>query len=354
MSEAPSITGALLDALHRQDAARPRSRQTAIGPSSIGGCRRQVWSQINGLPVTNPDTLIMAAAMGTAIHTTIEAALRRLDPWGERYLLEVAVEAEGLPGHVDCYDLLTSTAWDWKTITKKKAADFPTVDQRGQVQDYGWLLEQNGYTVEWVGLVGICRDGNENDVIEYVERYDPAVSAARRAWLAEVASATEPPRPERDALAFCADYCEFYDAVGEVGCPGRSRSATLDPANALDEGKALLVLAYDQARADVAAAEARQASLREQLAGVVGHTPDGLMEVWWTSSAGRLGVDREAVEAAMGEVPMKPGRPTTTLNVKPTKAAAAAARAAKKAAEAGVEPTGTEPAEAGSDSEGAA
>jgi hypothetical protein len=46
-----------------------RSLQKAVGPSEIGGCRRQVWHRVNSTPVTNVDTLEMAAWMGTAIHT---------------------------------------------------------------------------------------------------------------------------------------------------------------------------------------------------------------------------------------------------------------------------------------------
>ncbi len=43
----------LLTVLHAKDAGRDRSKQTQVGPSEIGGCRRKVWYRLQGQPETN-------------------------------------------------------------------------------------------------------------------------------------------------------------------------------------------------------------------------------------------------------------------------------------------------------------
>ena len=90
-----------------------RSLQKAVGPSEIGGCRRQVWHRVNSTPVTNVDTLEMAAWMGTAIHTALENRIERADPFHERYLTELEVSADGIKGHIDGNDTdFFRTAWN--------------------------------------------------------------------------------------------------------------------------------------------------------------------------------------------------------------------------------------------------
>lgn len=202
------------------DRGSARSMQKAVGPSEIGGCRRRVWSRLVNAPETNPDTLSMAAFMGTAIHSAIEKKIkRRDDPFNPRFLLEIEVEHQGIRGHVDCYDSQESEVIDWKTITKRKTSSFPSSQQRTQVQIYGWLLRANGHDVDTVTLVGIPRDGNELDVVVHSEPYSEQIAAEGIAWLGDIESnldvIPEPEMPKR----FCRDYCPFYDATGDVGCP---------------------------------------------------------------------------------------------------------------------------------------
>ncbi len=56
----------LLKALSNYDKTRERSQQKQIGVSQLGGCRRQVWFQLNDTEKTN-DTLKLPALMGTGI-----------------------------------------------------------------------------------------------------------------------------------------------------------------------------------------------------------------------------------------------------------------------------------------------
>ena len=95
-----------------------------------------------------------------------------------------------------------------------------------QVQIYGWLLSANGYEVENVALVAVPRDGEMAQIKTHVEIYDPKIAKQGLAWLVDVKalalSSESPPAPEKDAL-FCVNYCSYYDATGEVGCPSTRR-----------------------------------------------------------------------------------------------------------------------------------
>lgn len=298
----------VLGALTAKDAARPRSRQRSLGPSSVGSCRRQAWLALNGAePVNEP--LRLAAVMGTAIHREIEAALRQADPFGERYELELEVEYDGVVGHVDCLDYGTNTAWDWKTITKRKVASFPSRSQITQVQMYAHMLIASGFQVERVGLLGICRDGSEADVVEWTADVDPQIAEDGFAWIKEVVAMEEAPAPESDPVSFCRLYCQFY---GEGSCLGKDTRAADGPRI---DGEALTaVLAYLDAKAAYDASSASYEAARGLLEGVAGVTPDGVTVKW--SARTTSVVDRDAVKAAMGEVPMRAGAESLVLTVR--------------------------------------
>lgn len=205
------------------DSRSARSMQKAIGPSEIGGCRRRAWHRINSTPTVNESTLGMAAWMGTAIHSALERRIRRIDPFGDRFMLEHAAFHGGLIGHVDCYDREEREIIDWKTTTKRKLSSFPSEQQRWQVQVYGYLMESMGFPVLTVTLVGIPRDGNELDVKIHSEAYDRAVADEALSWLRDVRASEDAPEPEM-SVRFCRDYCQFYNPDAEVprfdGCPG--------------------------------------------------------------------------------------------------------------------------------------
>ena len=216
----------LTKSLLAYDSSRDRSVQVEIGPSQIGGCRRQVYHQLVGTPETNPDTESLAAILGTFIHAGVAEAIKREDPFGDNFLIEEEFVAGDLKGHVDLYIKDQKTIVDWKTTKLKSLRYFPSAQQRMQVQIYGYLLTANGYEVENVALVAIPRDGEMAQVKSHIEPYDPEMAQVGLAWLAEVkalaVSGESAPAPEKDAV-FCANYCNYYDASGEVGCPSTRR-----------------------------------------------------------------------------------------------------------------------------------
>jgi len=76
------IVKTLQTALKDADANRGRSKQVALGASSVGGCRRQAWHILQQTPATNHDTENLAAIIGTAIHGAIFEAMKAADILG--------------------------------------------------------------------------------------------------------------------------------------------------------------------------------------------------------------------------------------------------------------------------------
>ena len=208
------------------DNARARSQQVAIGPSAVGGCQRRLWHDIAETQPTNVGDKL-GAILGTFIHTGIEEAIRREDPFGVQYQLEIAVEYNGMPGHVDCYDTINQTVIDWKTIKKGSGRYFGRSNRQQiwQIHLYGYLLTQNGYTVKDVALVGIPRDGKMTDILVHIEPYSQQIALQALEHLEKTREMVKhqlQPKPEKP-LAFCADFCPYYDPTGEKGCPSTQK-----------------------------------------------------------------------------------------------------------------------------------
>lgn len=216
----------LIRALKNYEASRPRSQQQEVGPSAVYGCERQVYHQIKGTPKTNPNTDVLAALLGTFIHTGIEKAIESEDPFGDNFLKEVGVAFNGLPGHVDLFIKNMAIVVDWKTTSKKKLKDdnFPTPQYVYQAQIYGYLLKQAGHEVKKVAIVGIPRDGRMDEIVEWVADYSEEVALKGIAWLDAikkiVAEDGKPPEPSK-SKTFCALYCPWYDPSAKVGCPSK-------------------------------------------------------------------------------------------------------------------------------------
>lgn len=212
----------LAKSLLAYDKGRDRSQQVEVGPSAIGGCRRRVWHELKQTPKTNPETESLAAILGTFIHAGVEEAIKREDPFGDNFLIEVEVSHGDLKGHCDLFIKDKGLVVDWKTTKMKSLRYFPSPQQRMQVQIYGWLLSQNGHKVNDVSLVAIPRDGEMTDIKAHVEPYNEAIALEGLAWLDEIKALVESggdaPEPG-ERLSFCQKYCSYFDPTGEIGCP---------------------------------------------------------------------------------------------------------------------------------------
>jgi len=220
------LQGMLIKSLEAFDSQRDRSQQVEVGPSAIGGCRRQVYHILKQSPKVNTDTESLASILGTFIHSGIAEAIKREDPFGDNFIIEQEVTFGNLKGHVDLFIKDLGMVVDWKTTKKTSLRYFPKLQQRMQVQVYGYLLAQNGHEVKNVALVAIPRDGIMTEIRAHVEAYDEALALEGLAWLNDLRAlvALNGPAPEpTERLNFCAAYCDFYDPTGEVGCPSTSR-----------------------------------------------------------------------------------------------------------------------------------
>ena len=303
----------LVKALHEKENNRPRSTQVQIGPSELGGCRRKVWYRLNDQPETNDAELKLAAIMGTAIHSAIESAFAG----NSSILLETTVEYGGMKAHVDAYLPDTGDVIDWKTTKVKNIGYFPSQQQRWQVQVYGYLIEKSGVgKPKTVNLVAIPRDGDERDIKVHSEPYDEKIALEALDWLAAVKESAEAPAPERDE-SYCKFYCKYYDASGEMGCVGLKKERTKTELPLIEGADAdTNALTYLQLDTQIKELTDRKEALRESLAGLLGVTLSGV-EIKWTPTKAST-VDKEAVEKALGYVPMKDGKESARLSVKHT------------------------------------
>jgi hypothetical protein len=298
-----SIKETLVNKLTEQDKTRPRSVQTQVGVSEIGGCATRVWHKVNGTEVTNPDTLRLAAIMGTALHSMIEEVFTP-DP---RYKVETEVAVGDILGHIDLIDTETNTIWDWKTTTKNSLTYFGSKQQMLQVQLYGWLANQNGIKIDRVGLVAIARDGNESDITELSWAYDETLALEAVERYHEIKEQFEPPAPEKDAK-FCANYCPFFGACSGVVDPS--------PTNVIDSIEiATLAEDYVIIQAKVKELQAQQDYIKEQLDGTTGTTATGTV-IKWSQVSGRQSIDEAEVEKLLGFVPKKQGNGYQRLVIK--------------------------------------
>ena len=306
----------LLEVLHQKDANKSRSKQTQVGPSEIGGCRRKVWYRLNDQPETNFELKKLAAIMGTAIHSEIEKSIEAIDPKGEKYWVETEVEYGGIKAHIDLFIPGTGDVVDWKTVKVKNLNYFPSMQQRWQVQVYGYLLEKSGKAkVNNVNLVAIARDGDEGDVRLHSEPYDEAMALEALAWLEEVKVATTPPNPEKDEN-FCKHYCQFYDASGEMGCVALKKGSGAVTEVVIESTEAdKNAMQYMQIDAAIKELSDEKEALRAQLEGFAGTTISGFT-INWSSVAGRKSVDIDALEKIVKDIPYKQGQETVRLSIK--------------------------------------
>lgn len=298
----------LVNALTAVDDARPRSQQTAIGVSSLGDCKRKVWHMIQGTEPTNPNVRRLPAILGTAIHDYIERAIDNPD----RFLLEHRVEIDGFPpATIDLFDKETGTVVDWKTIKLKDVDYFPNTQKRWQVQTYAHLMALAGYKVNSVVLIGIPRDGTEDDIVEHVEPYDPTIAAQALGWLDQLQHEEYEPPAERDAVSFCQKYCQFYGKCEGITAGDVKAGAPLTDSVASDAA-----LAYREVLAAEKELATKKAALRSTLEGFSGTTFDGVT-VSWVEQAGSKTIDAVKVKELLGDdTPYKQGAPITKLTVK--------------------------------------
>jgi len=156
----------------------------------------------------------------------MEKAMKRLDPFGDNFLIEVELNHEEIKGHCDLFIKDLGLVVDFKTKTKSNMRYLGKGQEQWQIQTYGWLLEQAGHTVKEVALVGIPRDGKMADIKIWQDVYRPDVAKEALTWLRDLkawaATDDAPPEPEL-SVSFCRSYCPYFNREGDAGCPSIQR-----------------------------------------------------------------------------------------------------------------------------------
>jgi hypothetical protein len=256
--------------------------------------------------------------MGTAIHAEIEKAISIADPKGEKYWVETSVEYNGMKAHIDLYIPETGDVVDWKTVKVKNLSYFPSLQQRWQVQVYGYLLDKSGKgSPRTVNLVAIARDGDERDVKVHSEPYDPKLAEDALNWLSAIKESADAPGPERDQN-YCKFYCKYFDESGEMGCTGLKKERIKEDEVFIDNPEVdTSALKYLQLDAKIKELTNERESLKAALEGFTGNTNSGV-SILWSTISGRESVDTEEVEKLLGFVPKKQGQESIRLTVKHT------------------------------------
>lgn len=189
----PSTVVELEQILARYEADRPRSKQTALGPSEVGmECQRALAYRLLNTPEKPDPRLPWAPLVGTAVHATIAEALeaenKRLGR--ERWIVEHRVSAaDDLAGSCDAYDKDTCTVIDWKAVGDKSLATLPhdmKPEYETQAHIYGLGFENAGVEVRWVRICLLARASHDFRLSrEWTRPYDRGHAERALARLAE-------------------------------------------------------------------------------------------------------------------------------------------------------------------------
>lgn len=205
-TEPAADTGLLSDlkaVIRNHDASRPRSRQTALGPSQVGHpCIRKLAQGLMEVERINPAGDILPAYIGTAVHAQLEAAIAvdngriiadhltdttKPCTWIDgapigRWISERKVTIrEGLAGSCDLYDTFTNTVIDLKVPGASKMTEYrkhgPSETYQRQAHLYGRGYVNAGFTVNAVGIWFVPRAGQLATSHLWTEPYDDAMVA---------------------------------------------------------------------------------------------------------------------------------------------------------------------------------
>lgn len=324
--ENPAVAARRLEALRAYSRRQARSQQIEVGWSEVGGATCALSRKFLAMPTTNPNTSVMAALRGTAFHHVLEEAIpAHDDPDGVRLITEAAVVYDDRPGHLDLYDEQEGVVEDAKT---KDAKGMDSVRRYGPDRAYLWQLHgyaaallEAGKPVNKIRITYYSMS-SPDDILVLERPYDATitqeavdhVTAVRAAAMNGVLA-----EPERDPATWCKPYCEFYDATGEVGCPGRIRKDAVIAETEPWEEAPTEQAAADYKRGQQMETEGKKLreAAREQLIGTRGIA--GPYLVSWTNPVTKETVDKDAAVQVLVEhdlpIPKKLGTATPAISV---------------------------------------
>ena len=288
MERNEKIQGLISNALRSYMDGSARSVQASegiLGPSDIGFCRNKAALMTKGVPATDAPPK-WAAAVGTAIHNYVEAAIKEAHPdWlvgsidGVRVTATLPSGAE-ISGHPDVVVPASNAVLDIKTVdgfqwVKREGTSLQHKYQRhlyamGLIQ--AGILEDSKTVL--VGNIYFDRSGKEPEPLVIVEEMDHTLTPEIDSWVQDVIySVKNQEDASRDvAAAVCERICSHFTAC-------RGQLETQDSEFIQDADLLSAVDMYVQGREMKKEAEAMQKAAQAILDGVNGST--GTYQVRW-------------------------------------------------------------------------
>ena len=211
---------------HMDNSARTvQSDEGRLGPSDIGFCRQKAALMTRGVEATDSNPK-WAAAVGTAVHTYVEAALKSMFPtWLMGSIDDVTVTATlpsgaTISGHPDIVIPEDNTVLDIKTVD-----GFQWIKREGTSQQHKY--QRHLYAMGciaaglfdktkpvYVGNVYFDRSGKEPVPMVFVEELDPTLTDEIDGWITDVIYAvTNKEDASRDIpSAVCEKICSHFTA----------------------------------------------------------------------------------------------------------------------------------------------
>ena len=202
-----------------------QSDRGILGPSDIGFCRQKAVLMTRGVAATD-STPIMPAAIGTAIHNYVEAAIKEMFPdWLVGSIDRIKVTATlpsgaEISGHPDIVIPADNTLLDLKTKDGLEWVKREGASQQNKYQRHLYILGciQSGLLDDskpiYVGNAFLDRSGKEELIITDTSEYDPTLTNEIDAWVTDVIYAIKNKEDaSRDIpAAICERICSHFTA----------------------------------------------------------------------------------------------------------------------------------------------
>ena len=225
MKDYGALIGAALRSYSDRSDRSIQSDRGILGPSDIGFCRQKAALMTRGVAATD-STPIMPAAIGTAIHNYVEAAIKEMFPdWlvgsidGLKVTATLPSGAE-ISGHPDIVIPEDNTLLDLKTKDGLEWSKREGASQANKFQRHLYVLGciEVGLLDDskpiYVGNAFLDRSGKEETVITDTAEWDPTLTNEIDAWITDVIYAV---RNNEDASrdipsAVCERICSHFTA----------------------------------------------------------------------------------------------------------------------------------------------